>query len=280
MGHYQRVCLEGKAVHGIEEEESESFFLGSVSSDADPWTVDIGIMDKDVTFKLDSGADVTVVSQTVLNNIFSGTQQPVLQKAEKLLCGPGRNPLDVSGFVRLQLRRGTKQTAEKVYAVKNLRTPLLGRPAIVALGLLIRVDSIEMENIKACYPKLCSDLGEIQQPYAIKLKPGAVPFSVKTPRRIPIPLVGKVKEELQRMESLGVISRVEEPTEWCAGMVVMPKKDKESVRLCVDLTGLNVYVCREKYILPSVDQSLGMLAGAKFFSKLDANMGFWQIPLT
>ena len=102
----------------------------------------------------------------------------------------------MSGFVRLQLRRGTKQTAEKVYAVKNLRTPLLGRPAIVALGLLIRVDSIEMENIKACYPKLCSDLGEIQQPYAIKLKPGAVPFSVKTPRRIPLPLVGKVKKEL------------------------------------------------------------------------------------
>jgi hypothetical protein len=56
----------------------------------------------------------------------------------------------------------------------------------------------------------------------------------------------------------------------------VPKKDKESVRLCVDLTGLNVYVGREKYILRSVDQSLGMLAGAKFFSKL----GFWQIPLT
>ena len=83
----------------------------------------------------------------------------------------------------------------------------------MALGLLIRVDSIEMENIKACYPKLCTGLGEIQQQYAIKLKPGAVPFSVKTPMRIPIPLVGKVKEELQRMESLGVISRVEEPTE-------------------------------------------------------------------
>lgn len=116
----------------------------------------------------------------------------------------------------------------------------------------------------------------IQQPYAIKLKPGAVPFSVKTPRRIPLPLVGKVKEEIQRMERLGVISCVEEPTDWCAGMVVVPKKNRESVRL----TGLNVYVCREKYILPSVEQSLGMLAGAKKFSKLDANMGFWQIPLT
>ena len=43
---------------------------------------------------------------------------------------------------------------------------------------------------------------------------------------------------------------------------------------------LNKSVCREKYILPSVEETLGKLAGAKIFSKLDANMGFWQIPLT
>ncbi len=48
----------------------------------------------------------------------------------------------------------------------------------------------------------------------------------------------------------------------------------------VDLTSINEYVCREKYILPSVEKSLGMLTGAKLLSKLDANMGFWQIPLT
>ncbi len=46
----------------------------------------------------------------------------------------------------------------------------------------------------------------------------------QNPRRIPLPLMGKVKEELHRMETLGVISRLEEPTDWCAGMVVVPKK--------------------------------------------------------
>ncbi|XP_041671079.1 neoverrucotoxin subunit beta-like [Cheilinus undulatus] len=92
--------------------------------------------------------------------------------------------------------------------------------------------------------------------------------------------LGKVKEELQQMESLGVISRVSGPTDWCAGMVVAPKKDSKKVCLCVDLTGINQYVCREKFIPPSVEQSLGTLAGAKLFSKLDANMGFWQIPLS
>lgn len=52
------------------------------------------------------------------------------------------------------------------------------------------------------------------------------------------------------------------------------------MRICVDLTRLNEAVCREKYILPSVEQTLGSLAGAQVFSKLDANRGFWQIPLS
>lgn len=42
----------------------------------------------------------------------------------------------------------------------------------------------------------------------------------------------------------------------------------------------NENVQRERHILPSVEQTLGQLAGAQVFTKLDANSGFWQIPLT
>lgn len=80
------------------------------------------------------------------------------------------------------------------------------------------------------------------------------------------------------METLGVISKVEEPTEWCAGMVTIPKKSG-SIRICVDLKPLNNNVMRETYPLPKVDETLAQLTGAKMFSKLDANTGFWQIPL-
>ena len=65
-----------------------------------------------------------------------------------------------------------------------------------------------------------------------------------TPRCVPIPLLPKVKEELQRMENMGVITKIDEPTEWCAGMVVVPKQSGK-VRICVDLTKLNESVCRE-----------------------------------
>ena len=81
------------------------------------------------------------------------------------------------------------------------------------------------------------------------------------------------------MEKLDVISRVNEPTDWCAGMVVVPKPNGQ-VRICVDLTHLNDSVCRERHPLPAVDNTLAQLAGAMVFSKLDANSGFWQIPLS
>jgi len=46
-----------------------------------------------------------------------------------------------------------------------------------------------------------------------------------------------VKEELERMETLGVIERVTQPTSWCSGMVVVPKEGGR-VRICVDLIEL------------------------------------------
>ena len=52
------------------------------------------------------------------------------------------------------------------------------------------------------------------------------------------------------------------------------KMRKREVRICVGLTKLNESVQREKQNLSSVDQTLGRLAGAKVFMKLDANSGF------
>ena len=76
-----------------------------------------------------------------------------------------------------------------------------------------------------------------------------------------------------------MIAKVNQPTEWCSGMVVVPKANSK-VRICVDLTRLNESVKRERHPLPAVDQTLAQLAGAKVFTKLDANSGFWQIPLS
>ena len=58
----------------------------------------------------------------------------------------------------------------------------------------------------------------------------------------------------------------------------MPKSNGK-VRICVDLTKLNESVHRELHPLPAVEQTLAQIAGAKVFSKLDCNSGFWHTPL-
>ena len=74
--------------------------------------------------------------------------------------------------------------------------------------------------------------------YHVTLKEGAKPYALSVPHRVPIPLLPQVKQELESMEKTGVIFRVDQPTNWCAGMVVVPKSNGK-IRICVDLSRLN-----------------------------------------
>ena len=169
-----------------------------------------------------------------------------------------------------------------MHAFKNLLlctlNNLLGLPALTALQLVQKLDTTytSFADVKKAYPTVFTGLGNF---YTIQLKDNAIPKALWTPRNVPIPLREKVKHELDRMESLNVILKVTEPTSWCAGMVVVPKHSGE-VRICVDLKSLNESVLRQTHPIPKVDVTLAQLSGATVFSKLDANSGFWQIPLS
>ena len=93
-----------------------------------------------------------------------------------------------------------------------------------------------------------------------------------------VPLFDKVKQELDVMEAQGDISKVQQITPWCTGMVAVKRKN-EGVRICVDLKPLNRCILRQHHPLLKVDDILGQLTGATMFSKLDVNSGFWQVPL-
>ncbi|XP_054272581.1 anoctamin-4-like [Macrosteles quadrilineatus] len=115
--------------------------------------------------------------------------------------------------------------------------------------------------------------------YRIALTQNARPFAVAAPRRVSAPLLSKVKEELDRLHSEGIIEPVVEPTDWCAPIVVVPRKTGDRVRLCVDYTELNKSIQRERWQLPTVEESLSKLEGGQIFSLLDATNGFLQVPL-
>ncbi|GBM72629.1 Transposon Ty3-G Gag-Pol polyprotein [Araneus ventricosus] len=60
--------------------------------------------------------------------------------------------------------------------------------------------------------------------------------------------------------------------------VIVPKSDG-NMRISVELVELNKNVMRELHLLTKAEYSLNLMAGAKIVSKLNANSGFWQIPL-
>ena len=113
----------------------------------------------------------------------------------------------------------------------------------------------------------------------IQRKDNAVPYAVNTPRRIALLLRTKVKDKLVELERQGVISKVDQPTDWCAPVVAVPKSNGD-IRVCIDLTKLNDQVKQETLVLPSIDNVVSQLSNAKLFSKLDANSGFYQIEIT
>ena len=286
-GHYKAVCRtnkSGKVQQVTEESESdaEDWFLGAVG-DNDPgesWTATLLVNKIPIDFHIDTGAEVTLISQSAYKAIGS----PPLFVSRKNLKGPSGNNLPVDGWFHGTLATRCPQqceTKQEVYVIGQLSRCLLGQPAIRALDLVHRVRGISNapKRVIDNFPQLFKGLGKMEGEYSIQLEEGAKPFALTAPRRVPVPLMKAVRTELQRMQDLGVITQVTEPTDWCAGMVVVPKKNKD-VRICVDLTQLNRSVKRERHVLPAVDQTLAQIAGAKVFSKLDANSGFWQIPLS
>ncbi|XP_046849610.1 uncharacterized protein K02A2.6-like [Xenia sp. Carnegie-2017] len=288
-GHFAAVCRSNSSakIQSVDDKSTDSpgdFFLGTISDieNERKWAIDLLLGKSTVKFKIDTGADVTVIPEPV----FVQTGITRMQSTNKELFGPNQAKLSVKGKIRATLRTATSKTTEQdIYIVKNLKEPLLGRQAINALDLIATVEAIQSndasdmeEEIKATYPNLFKGLGELDGEYNIKLKPGSIPFALTTPRRIPLTMTKKVHDELTRMEELGVISKVNIPADWCAGMVVVPKADGK-IRICVDFTKLNEWVLREIYPLPKIESLLAEIRGSEYFSKLDCNSGFWQEKL-
>ena len=123
--------------------------------------------------------------------------------------------------------------------------------------------SIDNEYLD-CY----DEIGCLPGIHHIELKPNAIPV-VSPTRRIPFALNAKVIDELRRMEKLGVIEKVAEPTDWLHTLVVVEKPDGK-VRLCLDPRNLNKVIKREHFQLPTTESIMAKMKHAKYWMRLPA----------
>lgn len=250
----------------------DTFFLETVSNHASSaWFVNLRMCGKDMKFKIDTGADITVIPLTSYNQL---SDRPPLRNSDAKLIGPGGH-LECRGYFVADITHNSQKHSIEVYVANSPNiSHLLGRNEASSMGLVKRI-----ETVVDAYTDVFGEIGLMKcSPVKIKLRAGAEPYSVVTPRRIPFPQMKTVEDELKRMVKMGIIEPITEPTEWCAPMVPVTKKDGR-VRICVDLKRLNEAVQRERLVLPTLDDVSPDLVGSSVFSTLDASSGFWQVPL-
>jgi hypothetical protein len=241
--------------------------------DSEPWTVDLPIAGAPVTFKIDTGADISIMDYITYKGL---PRKPPITPTDAKLNSPGGPVTAIGEFQAVTQFRGNTYEFRTI-VVDRPGSNLLSRSVSVKTGLI--PDGPCLEEIQNDIYGTAEKIGLMStDPVQIKLREDASPHCMYIARKVPFPQMEAVKTELDRMVKNGVIRPITEPTEWCAPMVPVVKKNGK-LRICVDLKRLNKAVRREHYSLPNLEDVAPKLAGSTVFSTLDAASGFWQIPL-
>ena len=112
----------------------------------------------------------------------------------------------------------SKFTEVKFILVELDLPSILGLKSCLELGLIKRIYSLEEVRLETEYADFFEGLGEIIGiQHKIQIDSDVTPV-IQPPRRVPVALCEPLKEELQRMENLGIIKKkCMEPTA-CLGI--------------------------------------------------------------
>ncbi|CAB4043625.1 Hypothetical predicted protein, partial [Paramuricea clavata] len=83
----------------------------------------------------------------------------------------------------------------------------------------------------------------------------------------------KVNDKLQEMRESGIIERADGATTWLSPLIAIPKKPGD-VRLVLDMRVPNIALLRRRVQIPTVDEILRQMEGAKFFTEVDLSPTF------
>ena len=99
---------------------------------------------------------------------------------------------------------------------------------------------------------------------------------VRQPYRIPLALQSDVQKQIADMLRFDIIRPSQSP--WSFSLVTVRKKDN-STRICCDLRPLNKVVSFFSFPMANIDQTIGSLSKAKYFTSLDLNQAYFHIGI-
>ncbi|KAK2705876.1 hypothetical protein QYM36_016028 [Artemia franciscana] len=291
QNHFAKVC-KSKAVNIVGNEatntpaftsdlynqEETEVFLYAINKDSskDEIFAEISVCGQiHIDFKIDTGAQVNILPSQYLDKL---SPKPKLLKATQRLTSYCGSTIPYVGVCNIPCYYKNGPTQQLTFfVVESNTTRIIGFKASKDMNLIKLVLNIEESPVSE-YSDVFKGIGKLETECEIYLKDNATP-TVHPARKIPLALKQKLKTELKRLESLDIIKKVSEPTDWVNAMVMVEKKDG-GVRLCIDPVDLNKAIKRPYYLVPSFDDAVAEPDGTAVFSRLDARSGYWILPLS
>ena len=246
------------------------------------WIIDISICGHSLQAKVDTGAEVSVMTKRV----FLSLGFDKVGKSQASLSGFAGHRMNVIGrrCLTIVLHDGRKvSTMFYIIDGDSDMVTLIGMPAIRELGLISEINEVKMPNSKSSlevvaeFSKVFQGLGKLKQEVHLELKSSAVARAAP-PRKVPHGVRDKLKKELTKLETQGVIARDTEPSQWLNPIVIVNKPSGD-IRICLDPQYLNTQLVRSHCMLDSTTEIFARVSQSKYFTSLDANQGFHQVCL-
>ena len=109
---------------------------------------------------------------------------------------------------------------------------------------------LTMHQISADFHDVFTGEGKFEKKLLVELDTNAEPVNQPV-RRIPVVMKSRLKQEIARLEELGIIKAVDTPTDWVSSLL-LSKKANGKLRVCIDSQPLNKALKRSHYPLPVI----------------------------
>ena len=282
-----------KVVYSIDNDDDPPLFIDVITNGVEHPDTAFAVITtstgKDICFKIDTGSQVNIIPASVYEIMREAP--PLRPSSSKIFSYSGQR-LPVTGDItkECQYKECSYTGVFHIVDTPPALQPILGLPACLQLKVIQLVLSVDSDStlsqhdslltkntVTEEYKHLFSGLGDLEGEITIHLKDNATPV-VHPPRGVPHAIKQRLKEELNKMENTGFIDKVTTPTDWVNSLVVV-EKENGKLRICLDPRDLKAAIKRPHYPMHTLEDALAKLTGPKYFSKLDASSGYWQLKL-
>ena len=256
--------------------------INSVSSNKNRKYVTIDIQDRPVKMQIDSGSDLTVISEKTARDIKNFPWSYVKNSKSSIEDYNGNKIIPV-GQVDVQVKYLSNFQKKLSITVVKKGADLLGNDWLhvipINLNQLYRINQAQINDLVTNYSDLFSkEIGLVKGSVArLHLKNDAVP-KFCPPRQIPVAIKPMVEDEINRLVNIGIWEKVQ-TSEWGTPLVPVIKKDG-GVRLCGDYKiTVNPNIIVAQHPLPNVNHMIAFFANCTIFTKIDLRHAFNQLVM-